>query len=152
MPILELKRRYRIEELRKLYKSALNKRSGQRLEAIYLKACGKTPPEIARLLGCAPKTVRNWIKQFNEGGPDALEYKHTGGRTAKLNQEQEKRLISYLKEGRPDGRRWTLRSLSDKIFEVYGVRLSQQQVSERVKRHGLSQLLSKSGRPKRERR
>jgi transposase len=146
MPRIKLRESYNIEELKQLCLNAPNKRSFQRLQAISLRAEGKTVPEIARILGCTPKTIRDWIKRFNDGGPAALEYKHTGGRKSKLDPHQEEALIRYLKEGRPDGRRWTLKALAEKIFVEYGVRLSQQQVFERVKRHGLREMLSKSPR------
>jgi transposase len=144
MPMIELINTYNSEHLEQLCLQATDIRSLQRLQAIYLRGQGKTPPEIARILGRCPKTVRNWIKRFNIGGPDALKYTHTGGRTAKLTSQQEEALIRSIKEARPDGRRWTLKTLAEKVFEEYGVRLSQQQIYERVKRHNLSQFLSKS--------
>jgi transposase len=136
--------RYDMAALEQLCLQATDRRTRQRLKAIYLCGQGKTPCEIARLVGCTPKTVRVWIKQFNLGGPDALKYKHTGGRTAKLSLEQEAALLAAIKEGRPDGRRWTLKALAEKLLVEYGVRLSQQQISERIRRQGLSQFLSKS--------
>jgi transposase len=149
MHILKLKAGCDMAALKLLWAQTPDRRNIQRLEAIYLRAQGKTPPEIASILGCTPKTVRNWIKRFNAGGPDALKYKHTGGRTAKLDSEQEAALLLFLKQDRPDGRRWTLKALAEKLFEEYGVRLSQQQVSERIKRRGLSQFLSKASDQKR---
>ena len=150
MRVLELKQSFNIDELRQLRMRACHRRSLQRLEAIYLRAQGKTPPEIACILGCSSKTVRSWIKQFNAGGPEALQYRHTGGRRSKLNSEQEAALIHILQEGRPDNRRWTLNALVERLFEEYGIQLSKQQVFERVKRQGLSHFLLKSGRVKRE--
>lgn len=146
MPKIELRNSYSNEHLKQLCRQATDQRSLQRLQAIYLRRQGKTPPEIARILGRCPKTVRKWIKWFNAGGPDALKYKHTGGRTAKLTAHQEAALIGFIKAARPDGRRWTLKALTEKLFEEYGVRLSQQQVYERVRRHNLGQFLSRSRR------
>jgi transposase len=151
MCLPELHSHYDAKALEQLSKRAHHRRSAQRLQAIYLKALGKTSPEIAFVLGCSPKTVRIWIKRFNAWGPDALEYRHTGGRRPKLSPEQEEGLMLYLREGRPDGHRWTLKALAEIVFKEYGVQLSQQQVSERVRRQGLSSLLSKSGRARKDR-
>lgn len=154
MRALELKGSYKIEDLGKLHKQAANKRTAQRLQAIVLKAEGKSTQEIARILRRSPKTIRTWIKLFNAGGPETLNYKHTGGPAGKLAPEQEQRLMLYLKEGRPDKRPWTLKTLTERLFEDCGVRLSKQQMSERIRRHGLRGLLSrhtanqkKKGRP-----
>lgn len=133
-----------IAALEQLCLQATDRRTHQRLKAIYLCSQGKTSTEIARMLDRTPKTVRIWIKQFNLGGPEALKYKHTGGRNAKLSLEQESALLAAIKEDRPDGQRWTLKALAEKILLEYGVRLSQQQISERIRRNGLSQFLSKS--------
>ncbi|HKQ08260.1 MAG TPA: helix-turn-helix domain-containing protein [Blastocatellia bacterium] len=138
--------RYDLTALEQLCSQATDRRTRQRLKSIYLRGQGMAPTEIARILGRSPKTVRTWIKQFNLAGPEALKYKHTGGRTAKLNPEQEAALLTAIKEGRPDGRRWTLKALAEKVLAEYGVRLSQQQISARLRRHGLSRFLSKSAR------
>jgi transposase len=143
MSVLELKGTYNVEDLKRLFLKGTDDRSRQRLQAIYLRALGKTPPEIARLLGCRAKTVRTWIKLFNAGGPAALAYKHTGGRTAKLNEEQENALMAALKQLRPGGGRWTLKALAEKLYYDYGIRLSKQQISQRVNLHGLRQHLSR---------
>ena len=150
MRILELKGRYKVEDLEQLCEKAVNKRTAQRLEAICLRARGKSPGEIANILGRSPKTIRNWIKMFNAGGPESLEYKHTGGRTGKLSPEQEERLFLYLREGKPDDRPWTLKALSEKLLEDFGIQLSKQQVNERVKRYKLSASLQNKQRDRKQ--
>jgi len=146
MRVMKQENGYDLENLRQLCSQATDHRTRQRLNAIYLRGQGKTLPEIAHLLGCTPKTVRIWIKQFNAGGPEALKYKHTGGRPAKLNKEQEAALLAAIKEDNPGGRRLTLKALAEKVLVEYGVSLSQQQISERIKRHGLKRFLLKSTR------
>ena len=138
MRALELTQSYEINDLERLCEQATKQRTRQRLQAICLRAQGKSIPEIAHLLNYTPKTIRNWIKMFNAGGPKRLEYRHTGGRTSKLSPEQEKRLRLYLSEPSPDGHRWTLKALANKLFEEYGIHLSQQQVSERIKGLGFA--------------
>ncbi|MBI3653796.1 MAG: transposase [Acidobacteria bacterium] len=138
MRALELTQPYEIKDLERLCEQATNQRTRQRLQAICLRAQGKTLQEIAHLLNCSPKTIRTWIKLFNAGGSEQLEYQHTGGRTSKLSPEQENRLRLYLSEPSPNGHRWTLKALANQLFEDYGIHLSQQQVSQRLRRYGLS--------------
>jgi transposase len=137
---------YDLEKLGQLCSQATDRRTHQRLKAIHLRGEGKTLSEIALLLSCTPKTIRVWIKQFNAGGPEALKYRHTGGRAAKLNEEQEAALLAALQQGNPFGRRWTLKALAEKMLAEYGVSLSQQQIYERVRRHQMNHFLSKSAR------
>src|SRR5262249_31862817 len=141
---MELKGIQNAEELERLYRNATNTRTARRLLAIYLKRKGNRTSEIAHELGVTPKTVRSWVKLFNAGGPRALAYVHTAGRFGKLTAEQEQALLAYLKRGRPDGRSWTLRTLAEKLLEDYGVCLSQQQVSQRIRRHRVSESISKA--------
>lgn len=137
MRTLEIKSTYSVKDIKRLCDQAADKRNLQRLRAIILRAQGKTPQEIASILNRTPKTIRAWIKLFNAGGPEMLQYKHTGGRTSKLTAEQEESLRLYLKEPRHESRRLTLKALADRLFEDYGVRLSQQQVNVRIKRFAI---------------
>jgi transposase len=143
MYTLRLKGKYQAEDLEQLYLNALDSRTAQRLKAICLIAAGKSVPETASLVGRHVSTVRHWIKLFNEGGPAALRYRHTGGRAGKLTREQEQRLALWVRRGLPGGRNYTLKLLSQRLLEEFGVRLSRQQVSQRVSRLGLSRRLSK---------
>lgn len=146
MNVLELTKAVDVKKLHRMYRNSADQRTAERLRAIYLRAEGKTPREIAEVIGRNVETVRKWIKRFNEGGAAALSYRHSGGRVGKLTVEHERKLARWLREGRPDGVRWTLRSLSERLLEECDVRISQQQISEKVLRLGLKCLTS---RPKR---
>lgn len=65
-----------------------NKRYVQRLRAILMKADGKESDEIARELGVSIKTVKRWIKLWNEKGLKGFKPKKPGGRKPKLSKEQ----------------------------------------------------------------
>ena len=140
MPILGLRTRHNIRQLERMYREAADKRTSQRLQAIYLRAKGKSPHEIAAIIGRHAQTIRNWIKLFNEGGPSMLKYKHSGGRTRKLRKEHEEGIARWMKEGAPGGGRWTLGALRARLFEEYAVEISQQQLSQTLYRLGLAHL------------
>jgi transposase len=139
--VLRLNRKFPARELKRLMGKIPDKRSAERLRAIALCAKGKRPAEIASILGRHVETIRKWIKLYNEGGAERLTYRHTGGRTGKLSDEQEGMLVVWLKEGRPDSRRWTLGALSERLLQDFGVQISEQQVSARIIRLGMNHLI-----------
>jgi transposase len=141
--ILPLRGPLGIEELEQICRQAKDKRTAERLRAIYLRAAGKTPPEIAAIVGRHTETVRRWIKQFNDGGPERLEYRHTGGQVRKLSPEFEKMLAIWLTDGRPDGGRWTLSALSEKLLQEHSIKISPQQISERIVAIGLNHRIAR---------
>ncbi len=56
-----------------------NFRTRERFSALYQMTQGISATEAATLAQRCPLTVMNWVHKYNYGGPNALEYKHTGG-------------------------------------------------------------------------
>ena len=148
MNTLKLRRAFDTKEFGKVYRTAVEKRGVERLLAIRWSAQGKSPCEVAEILGRHVGTIRKWIKLFNEGGYERLEYRHSGSRVGKLTAEHEGKLSRWLREGRPGGGGWTLSALSEKLLQECAVQISQQQISEKIYRMELSHLIS---RPRRKR-
>jgi transposase len=61
--------RKKIEKLRRKQKDA---RLHNRLSALLWLGQGRTPEEVAELLGVCPRTVRNWLQLYHRGGLQAL--------------------------------------------------------------------------------
>jgi len=61
--------RKRIEKRRR---EAKDVRVANRLSALLWLGKGYSPEEVADLLGVCPRTIRNWLGSFREGGLDAL--------------------------------------------------------------------------------
>ena len=62
--------------------NAEHKRTRERYLALYLIVSkDSNASQIASELGRENETVMNWVKLFNEKGPLALVYEHTGGRS-----------------------------------------------------------------------
>jgi transposase len=61
--------RKKIEKLRRKQKDA---RLHNRLSALLWLGQGRTPEEVAELLGVCPRTVRNWLQLYQRGGLEAL--------------------------------------------------------------------------------
>ena len=63
-------------------------RYDHRLHGVLLVAQGMTCPEAARLLGDAPRTVENWVHEFEEMGLAGLLEGDRSGRPRRLNEKQ----------------------------------------------------------------
>lgn len=66
-------------ELREMALSAEHPRSRERLMALYEVCNGKSATAVGRDSGRNPQTVMEWVHRYNEDGPEAVRYRHTGG-------------------------------------------------------------------------
>jgi transposase len=74
-----------LEDLRLASLSAPHPRSRERFQALYLIASGQfNATTCAAHIGRQDETVLAWVHLYNERGPDALTYRHTGGRSPLL--------------------------------------------------------------------
>ena len=60
--------------------SASHARSRERFLALYDIAQGACVTQVAKRTGRHPQTVMGWLHSYNEHGPAALRYQHSGGR------------------------------------------------------------------------
>ena len=63
-------------------------RYDHRLHGVLLVAQGMTCPEVAKLLGDAPRSVEYWVRGFEEHGLAALREGERSGRPSRLNEKQ----------------------------------------------------------------
>lgn len=88
---------------------------------------GKAPAEVARHLGVAAQTVRQWRRDYRAGGRAALVARaKPTGRPAKLDAAQRRRLAELLPGGPaacgfPDKHLWTQQLIADLILREFGV-------------------------------
>ena len=61
--------RKKFEKLRRKEKDV---RRHNRLSALLWLGQGRSPDEVAELLGLCPRTVRNWLQLYQRGGLEAL--------------------------------------------------------------------------------
>jgi len=59
-------------------------RYDHRLHGVLLVAQGMTCPEVARLLGDAPRSVENWVHRFDQEGLSGLTEGERSGRPSRL--------------------------------------------------------------------
>ena len=68
-------------DLRRLATEAEHPRTRERYLALFLIASGETNATLwAERIGRCDECVMGWIHKYNEGGPEALTYRRSGGR------------------------------------------------------------------------
>src|SRR5229473_676674 len=106
-------------------------RYDHRLHGVLLVAQGMTCPEVARLLGDAPRSVENWVHRFDQQGLAGLIEGERSGRPSRLKEKQVKEINRVLREKPSDaGMRvnlWDGKTLSAWIDKTYGIQLGVRQ-------------------------
>src|SRR5215469_5403912 len=106
-------------------------RYDHRLHGVLLVAQGMTCPEVARLLGDAPRSVEYWVHHFERQGLGGLVEGERSGRPSRLNQQQIKEINHVLRAKPSDaGMRvnlWDGKTLSAWINKTYGIQLGVRQ-------------------------
>ena len=106
-------------------------RYDHRLHGVLLVAQGITCPEVARLLGDAPRSLEYWVHRFEQHGLAGLTEGERSGRPSRLNEEQIKEVNRVLRNKPSDsGMRvnlWDGKTLSAWIEKTYGIQLGVRQ-------------------------
>jgi len=131
-----------LEDLKGLLKRVTHRRFVPRVQMLILlkENPGITLEEIANLLHFGYSTLKGWWKKYKEGGlEELLDWKVTGYR-GKMTEEQLQEFIKELNEkGFSDQR-----EMIEWIYQKFGIRYSQQGISDLLKRIGARK---KVGRP-----
>lgn len=106
-------------------------RYDHRLHGVLLIAQGMTCPEVARLLGDAPRTVEYWVWRFEEKGLAGLQEGERSGRPKRLGAAEIAGINTVLRQTPRDvglGQNlWDGKTLSAWIEREYGVSLGVRQ-------------------------
>src|SRR5262245_57342088 len=120
------------EELhRRAHAPGIKPRTRDRLEMVRLSAAGWSPPQIAAHLQISDKRVRHYLKAFLAGGFDALPDRPHPGQSSPLTPTIEEALRQQLRQ---EERTWTAEQLAVWVFEQFGVRLTPDALTRRLKR------------------
>jgi transposase len=108
-----------------------NRGMTNRLHGVLLVAQGMTCPEVARLLGDAPRSVEYWVLGFERSGLAGLREGERSGRPSRLNEKQLKEINSALRQMPRDmglGRNlWDGKTLAVWIAQRYKIDLGVRQ-------------------------
>lgn len=106
-------------------------RYDHRLHGVLLVAHGISCPEVARLLGDAPRTVEYWVNRYELRGLAGLVEGERSGRPSRLDEKQ-MQAINHALRGRPtdvgmEVNLWDGKTLSAWIAQEFGVQLGVRQ-------------------------
>jgi transposase len=106
-------------------------RYDHRLHGVLLVAQGMTCPDVARLLGDAPRSVEYWVHRYQSQGLAGLTEGERSGRPRRLSEKQLEAVNRVLRNKPSDaGMRvnlWDGKTLSAWIEKTYGIQLSVRQ-------------------------
>src|SRR3984957_12409558 len=111
-------------------------RYDHRLHGVLLVAQGLTCPDVARLLGDAPRSVEYWVHRYEREGLSGLTEGERSGRPGRLNNKQIVEINRALRARPSDaGMREALHAYHDAVLRLaevpgYGIDSAQQVIAE----------------------
>jgi len=117
-----------IEELKSVSRVGSNE-TASRCTALQLLLTGVPRETICQALIVTERSLRTWIKAFNEKGVDGLIVKKRPGRTSILNGEKARELAELIDQpGKADRTFWTAKAFHGYLGETYQLECSYQTV------------------------
>ena len=132
------------EQLQVHARDIREKRLWRRFQAVILAKQGRTASEIAAVLGCSLRAVKNWVAQYNRGGAEALRDRPRSGRPRLLSPEHYPRLKQRLDDPpRPEDGLCALRGADVQriLRQEFGVVMGRQAVYDLLHQLGYSSLM-----------
>jgi hypothetical protein len=81
-----------VDELRRMSTEAAHARTRERFLALYMIASGQSNATAwGKATGRMKETVLGWVHAYNRGGPEAITYRRTGGRSPLLPRSRRSR-------------------------------------------------------------
>ena len=106
-------------------------RYDHRLHGVLLVAQGMTCPEVARLLGDAPRSVQYWVHRYEQQGLAGLTEGERSGRPSRLDEKQRKEINRVLRAKPSDSgirvNLWDGKTLSAWVDKTNGIRVGVRQ-------------------------
>lgn len=132
------------EQLQDQAREIREQRLWRRFQAVILAKQGRTASEIAAVLGCSLRAVKNWVAQYNRGGAAALRERPRSGRPRLLSPEHYPRLKQRLDDPpRPEDGLCVLRGADVQriLRQEFGVVIGRQAVYDLLHQLGYSSLM-----------
>ena len=107
----------------------------RKMEAVFLEAKGLLQQDVCELVGISRTTLWGWLRDFQAGGVEGLKRWNAGGSTSELDKHTDA-ICQHLAEHPPH----TIAEARPAIEELTGIRRSETQVRELLKRLGFQRL------------
>ena len=141
----DVKRHLNEEELSDQLRTEIDPEMVRRLGFIKNLYQGDTISEAAKREGKSQPTGGRWLDRWNEGGREALEPDHGGGRPSKLDEDERSELRSWLQADEP----WTTQEVRNLIETEFGVEYHPNYVYELLRDFGMYYAKPRPKRPER---
>jgi transposase len=134
--------RYDASRLKKAMKSADDKRTFQRVQAVLLVAEGRTIKDVAEIAGVSQQTLYNWLSRYlDQHQVTALEEAPRSGRPLTAPRLTAARILRELRReplrlGYPTTV-WTVEWLAVRLNDLYQCAISQDTLRRRMQQSGL---------------
>lgn len=133
------------EEIEIAKQSSPDKHQFIRLMAIEMLLKGFSNLEVSKAIGCNNNTITQWVKQWNEGGIDALRSVKKPGRPRRLSEENVVKIKQHLLNPELAGEaHWTLVKLHGRLKKDLTEQISYPTLCRYVHRLGFSQIVPRS--------
>ena len=107
----------------------------RKMEAVFLEAKGLLQQDVCELVGISRTTLWGWLRDFQDGGVEGLKRWNAGGSTSEF-EEHTDAICEHLAEHPPH----TIVEARQAIEELTGIRRSETQIRELLKRLGFQRL------------
>ncbi len=131
------------DDVLRLAREVDHPRSRERYMALYAIGSKQSNANLwAKATGRENETILGWIHQYNDGGPAAVAYQHSGGRPSLFAQEAKAEIVAIVKTSTPNehglpGRGWTLKKLQQWASTKLGRRVSRNSLRTILRSAGL---------------
>lgn len=148
---LPLRTDYSAADLRRLAKRTNDNNQSRRLLSLAAVLEGMNRTDAARIGGMDRQTLRDWVRRFNEQGPDGLRDIHAGGVEPRLSAERLTELAAIVEAG-PDRRvdgvvRWRRVDLQRVVKERFGVDYCERYIGTLLRKLGFSHMSARPRHP-----
>src|ERR1700680_1169709 len=115
-------------------------RYDHRLHGVLLVAQGMTCPDVAHLLGDAPRSVESWVNRFESDGLAGLSERERAGRPRRLDDRQRAAVDRVLRRSPQaaglSGNLWDGKTLSTWMEQSYGITIGVRQCQRMFRQLG----------------
>lgn len=118
-------------------RSSPDRRTNERLFALKFLLQGYDKKEVSKMFSRSIRSIQNWIRLWNEGGPEALKTGKYSGRKPKVPPLVQKKLCELLRHpDEIDQTYWTVRKLHGFINEQFSIKLGYSTLTRYFRQHG----------------
>lgn len=136
----------RIEKARKENK---NKRVEKRLQALELRAEGKSANEVAAVTGFHPAYLTQLSRKYQQGGIEAITGNHYAGNRRNMSFEEEAAILAPFQKAAEKGQLVEISEIKASYEQAVGHTIGGSQIYYILKRHGWRKVMPRSRHPKR---